>query len=202
MEKTDDKLQHLGNLNFKEFFHLFGKIQIKVFISLISSTLIFSIFIFKLGQLYQTRGEAISLYRLFDLTLELEKYEANNSKIIYSDIYLLESKDHISPIPDKAYLEIRKYTKANDTKKIGLIHAYKPDMKPVPRVSFPGFIKKAYANEKFEWYGHANDRNFTEKYTNQKTIRRYYDDGWILEYKVDKKRKSILSSFRWIKKGD
>jgi hypothetical protein len=199
MKNINDELKNLKNLNFKEFFHLFGKIQIKVFISLISSTLIFSIFIFKVGQLYQARGEALSLCRIFSLSLELEKGEPDNKKINYRDIYLLASKDP-SPIPGKAYLEIRKFNKEGGTEIIGLIHAGKPKMKPVPTVGLLESAKKAYAAEKFNWYGHKSNRQFSEKYVKHNTIRRYYDDGWILEYKVDQNRKSIPSTFRWIKK--
>jgi hypothetical protein len=49
MKNINDEIKNLKNINFKEFFQLLGKIQIKVFISLISSILIFSIFIFKGG---------------------------------------------------------------------------------------------------------------------------------------------------------
>jgi hypothetical protein len=201
MKNINDEFRNLKNLNFREFFHLLGKIEIKVFISLISSTLIFSIFIFKVGQLYQTKGEALALCRLFSLSLELEKGAAEDKKIKYRDLYLLESEDP-SPVPGKAYYEIRKYNEEGGTEIIGLIHAGKPEMKPVPIVGIPEFTKTAYAEVKFQWYGHKNNRNFTEKYVSPNTIRRYYDGGWVLEYKVDKKRKSITSSFRWIKKDD
>ena len=45
-----------------------------------------------------------------------------------------------------------------------------------------------------------NNYDFNEKYTDRYTIRRYYDDGWILEYKVDETGRSISDSFRWIEK--
>jgi hypothetical protein len=134
------------------------------------------------------------------LSLELEKGETENKKINYRNIYLLESEDP-SPVPGKAYLEIRKYNNEGGTEIIGLIHAVKPDTKPVPAVGFLEFTKRAYAAERFQWYGHKNNRRFAEKYIGHNTIRRYYDDGWVLEYKVDQKRNSIPSSFRWIKKG-
>ena len=200
MKDINDEIKNLKNLNFKEFFHLLGKIQIKVFISLISTALIFSFFIFKVGQQYQVRGEALSLCRLFSLSLELEKGEADNERIKYRNIYLLESEDP-SPIPGKAFLEIRKYNEEGGSESIGSVHAIKPKRKLMPSVGFSSFTKTAYAAEKFQWYQHKNNRNFTEKYISKYTIRRYYDDGWVLEYKVDKKRKSIHSSFRWIRKG-
>lgn len=202
METIDDKLNNLGNLNFKEFFQMLGKIQIKVFISIISSFLIFSYFIFKLGQQYQVSGEALSLDRPFSLNLEVEKDSSGNNKIKLDDLYLVEIKDP-PPIPDKAFLEIRRYNgEEGGTEKVGSINADKPKIKTVPRVSLPELTKKAYAGENFDWYGHRHNRNFSEKYTNSNTIRRYYDDGWVLEYKVDKKGKSIPSSFRWIRKKD
>jgi len=174
--------------------------QIKVFISLISSFIIFSFFVFKLGQQYQVSGEALSLNRLFSLNLVIEKSENENKKINFRDLYLLESKEP-SPIPGKAFLEIRRYNDDGGTEKIGSIHAVKPGIKPVPRVSLPEWTRNAYAADNFEWHGHKHKRNFSEKYINSNTIRRYYDDGWVLEYNVDKKGNSISSSFRWIKKG-
>lgn len=200
METIDDRLNNLGTLNFKVFFRILGKMQIKVFISLLSSFLICSFFVFKLGQQYQVSGEALSLHRLFSMNLELGKDATGNKKINFRDLYLLESKVP-SPIPGKAFLEIRRYNEEGGTEKVGSIHAVKPDIKPVPRVSLPELTKTAYAAGKFNWHGRMHNRNFSEKYTSKKTIRRYYDDGWVLEYKVDNNGNSIGSSFRWIKKG-
>jgi len=200
MEKIDDRLNKLGTLNFKDFFRILGKMQIKVFISLISSCLIFSFFVFKLGQQYQVSGEALSLNRLFSLNLELGEDAAGNKKINIRDLYLLESQVP-SPIPGKAFLEIRRYNEEGGTEKVGSIHAVKPKIKLVPRVSLPELTRSAYAAG-FNWHGRKHKRNFSEKYTSKKTIRRYYDDGWVLEYKVDNNGKSITSSFRWVRKRD
>jgi hypothetical protein len=79
------------------------------------------------------------------LSLELEKGEADNEKINHRDIYLLESEDP-SPIPEKAYLEIREFNREGGTERI--IYAGKPEMKQVAIVGFHEFTKKRKAPKK------------------------------------------------------
>ena len=66
---------------------------------------------------------------------------------------------------------------------------------------FLNLTKSAYAgSHQFRWHNHKKNLRFKEKYTDKNTVRRYYDDGWVLEYQLDEKGISIPSSFKWIKK--
>ena len=58
----------------------------------------------------------------------------------------------------------------------------------------------AYAQQTFEWYGYENNYDFHEKYIDELTIRRFYGDGAVLEYKVNSQGASIPSTFKWIKR--
>lgn len=60
-------------------------------------------------------------------------------------------------------------------------------------------VEKVYAQVEFDWNGYENKRNFHEKYINKNTVRRYYNDGAILEYKVAPNGSSIPKTFKWIK---
>jgi hypothetical protein len=91
-----------------------------------------------------------------------------------------------------------------DIQQIGLIVAQRCPIKNIlPFFSNSNnLFKVAYAqSSSFNWYGHQNNRNFKEKYVDNKTVHRIYNDGWILEYKLDATGRSIPSSFIWVEKG-
>lgn len=59
-------------------------------------------------------------------------------------------------------------------------------------------IEKAYAQTNFKWYGYSSNYQYTEKYIDENTVERTYDDGAILRYEMDNQGNSIPLSFRWI----
>ena len=51
----------------------------------------------------------------------------------------------------------------------------------------------------FSWKGHGGDNDYREENRNIDTIYRYYRDGCILAYNVDRNGRPIRDSFDWIK---
>ncbi len=89
-----------------------------------------------------------------------------------------------------------------ETINIGKIISQKGKIKSSPFFGIIGSInifQNAHAQEEFQWYGHGKNFKFYERIYSGDTIKRYYDDGWILEYKVDEYGSSIRGSYKWIK---
>jgi hypothetical protein len=195
MQDINKIIDELKSLNFRQFFKIIGKIRIKVFISIIAAFLIYTFFMFKAGQIYQVTAIAIPLCSPFDMALKIDEREISLEKI-----YFVKCPNY--PGTKKMIaLELRRIIKFAETEKVGTAIV---NREAVQKFSIPeaiSFISTAYAQNSFNWEGHEKNYNFKEKYKKSDTIRRYYKDGWVLEYKVDKNGRSIPSSFRWIKKG-
>lgn len=69
---------------------------------------------------------------------------------------------------------------------------------PMPH-EFSGFGMIYAKGSSFDWKSHEGDNNYSEEFVNKNTIHRYYRDGCILAYNLDKNDKPIQNSFRWIK---
>jgi hypothetical protein len=123
-----------------------------------------------------------------------------NTEVDLKRIYLVP-EDYITE-EDQFYLQIRRMDEHRNIVPMGNIVAQKGRVIDLPRA--PGFfaISAAYAQLGFNWYGHDENYQFCEEYIDRFTIRRYYDDGWVLEYNVDEQGHSIPSSFRWIAMGN
>ncbi len=51
----------------------------------------------------------------------------------------------------------------------------------------------------FSWRGHEGDNNYREESVDKNTIYRYYRDGCILSYNIDRNGRPVRDSYRWIK---
>jgi hypothetical protein len=110
-----------------------------------------------------------------------------------------------SPSSDTMMLSLRQVQSAFDIVQVGQVVATvnKESALPIWKWLFSSInVKNAYAQAEmvFEWNGHEKDFKFKEKHKDNNTVHRYYADGCILEYKMDKNRRSIPESFRWIKR--
>ena len=126
------------------------------------------------------------------------KIEINGNDHHLKQITLLEDPN---PMPEgKIRLQIRAVSSDPFViNNIGLIVAQKAKVNKDFIFDTLEIVKKAWG-QSFNWEGHENNINYKEVYINKTTIRRYYSDGWILQYNVDSNGNSIPSSFQWIKK--
>jgi hypothetical protein len=165
--------------------------------------LTYTLFVFKFGQKLQVTETAIPLNRPFDMKIKPEK---NGHPFDLRNIVLSIDKDYPAVDEAQSALKITKINQDNPTEieVIGNIIAQRTKFKSFPFIGISSSIEdygNVYAQERFQWYGHENDYQFYEVTVNRDTMRRCYDDGWILEYKLDRMGHSIPESFKWVKKG-
>ena len=160
----------------------------------ISTILGYTAIVFILGQYFQVSETAIPLDQPFDMRIEI-----NGSDHHLKQITLLEDPN---PMPEgKIRLQIRAVSSNPFViNNIGLIVAQKAKVNKDFIFDTLEIVKKAWG-QNFNWEGHENNLNYKEVYKNKTTIKRYYSDGWILQYNVDSNGNSIPSSFQWIKRG-
>lgn len=142
-----------------------------------------------------------------DIDIDLSELSQNPEEPLkLEDIYLMQ-EDSTGVPSDTIRLDIRKIIPkpTRPIKSIGTILAKKPD-----EISFPLDVKEmtnfdliptALAQEQFRWFGRENNFDFYEKKINEKTIRRYYYDCWVLQYSIDSNGDSIEGSFVWVRQG-
>ncbi len=191
-------------------------------ISLSSLSLIlgYTKLVFSLGVSHQYKETAIEVRKKFHLTIEnlQDKGIALEGKIINIDnIFLAEYLVYEgSGNGNKVYKLHRINPRIpSDIKIIGSVST---DDKTTTKTTNPidflqeitnftsqsisnfSLIEIAHAQQEFNWYGYEDNYDFQEKYTDEYTVRRSYDDGAILEYKIDLNGSSIPESFKWIER--
>ena len=202
MSKKDfaEILNDMEGLTIGQIFRLIAKLKYSTAAILISFVFAFFGTAFAIGKYMQEKETAVMLESPFSMRIEIaeKKYDFSN---------LTLTKDPSMPPPEegKVILSLREIQSAFDIIPVGLVVA-KVDPNKAKSVwqviiSQADVSNKAYADTpiNFDWRGHENDYNFTERFIDPSTIQRTYSDGCILEYDVDKGRRSVHSSFRWVK---
>lgn len=213
-----DFLNSHENLSIRDLLVVLVNIRISVIITIASIMTGCSLAIYDFSAKRQINSLGLPLKQPFHMaikSLNLENMQSNETdgksipnienQIVLKDVYLVEDDNKTGLSKDEIRLYIQKTIDPGlfkDSKIIGKILARKVDKVTKPwHFSKLSFEEPAYAQERFRWYGREKNRNFYEKRINLKTIRRYYHDCWILEYKIDRSGRSIQSSFNWIRKG-
>lgn len=126
----------------------------------------------------------------------------------FTSLTLTKDPSMLPPAEDRVVLSLREIKSAFDIIPVGKVVAQVEENKitgfwSIILSSVPSPVEEANArpNASFDWNGHQNDYKFKESFISEDTVNRYYSDGCVLEYKVDRNRRSIPSSFRWISKS-
>ncbi|WP_019501496.1 hypothetical protein [Pseudanabaena sp. PCC 6802] len=202
--KSDDEysINDPREMTLRQLISSFSRVKISALLSIAGIFLAYSFAVFQLGCWLQNQRTAIALNRPFDMYLNLGQDNVReltkSSKLELRNLILLQG-EYIPVQEDRFLLKLRKIVDY-DTIAVGNIIAQKGKIIDTPHISNWFAMQGAYAQQKFEWYGHEKNYRFREEFIDNHTIRRYYDDGWILEYKIDSQGRSILSTFRWIQR--
>lgn len=203
------KLDNLDKITLSELFGVFAHVKIKALwtigLGFISYTSVVSIAAMSI----QESKTAIALRDPFDISIRKDAIEnctdssKNKNLLRCKKIYLVEQ--HSPSDAKQLHLELRIADEHSPmTAGLGTILAKKRVKRKVPFLPITLDISQPVLaqskQDRFNWNGHKNNFEFYEKYISRNTIRRYYKDGWILEYKVDQNKRSILSTFIWIRK--
>lgn len=192
-------LNNTKDLTLGQIFKLIMKIKYKVILVFVATFLTITGSAYVAGQASVKQEAAVMLESPFSMRIALD----NNSHD-FNNLTLMEDPMLPSPSPDKMALSLRQIQSAFDIVKVGQVVATinREDALPIWKWLFSSInIEEAHAQTKmiFNWSGHEKDYNFKEYYKDDYTVHRYYADECILEYKVDKNRRSIPESFRWVK---
>ncbi|WP_019507843.1 hypothetical protein [Pleurocapsa sp. PCC 7319] len=192
-------------ITFSQLINSFSRIKINALLYLTGIFLAYSVALFQLGCLLQKQTTAITLRKPFEMYLNLDRDSLDelrdNSSLELTKVYLLKGEPEFLHDPeDRALLEVRRINNNYSTVPLGNIIAQRGKILDMPKIPRFFSLSAAYAQQDFEWYGHENNYQFREEFIDRHTIRRYYDDGWVLEYKIDEQGRSIQSTFKWIKR--
>lgn len=212
-----DLVNEYEKISLMQLFSIVTKIKITALLSIVTLFFGYSLILYQFSAKMQINKIGISLKKPFNMVieelkvgdLELDKKvdqrldSAQFKEIVLKDIHLVSENDRTGLDDDEVRLRVRKINRAaiKDTKDIGKILAKKSDEVTIPLFNRINLMDSAHAQSNFRWYGHEDNFDFYEEQIDKYTIRRYYSDCWILEYKIDHQRRSIPNSFVWIKKG-
>ena len=205
--KIEEVLNDIEQLTLGELVKILSKLRIRVILSII--IMIFGVLygVFKTGQYFQLQETAVAMQLPFEMTIEKSAIteiiqETAQSRITIEKLVL--AKNPLFPSIDNKSIgfNLHKINKPSDIQVIGSLVAQKQKIKKLfPWLSQIEIVHTIYAQNNFNWHDHENIYRFREEYIDKNTIWRYYEDGWILEYKIDGNGRSIPSSFRWVKQG-
>jgi hypothetical protein len=178
-----------------QLLHLLSNLRLSLYFSLGTILLSMAGFVFLAGQHTSERSIAVTLESPFAMRLEM-----NGQTVDFPRLTLMRDPALLSPSEGRLPFSLREIRSDFDIVPIGQILARTPP--PRRPWFFLGSSSGLQADTPtdFDWNSHQNDLNFREVFSDARTVHRYYSDGCILEYKVDDRRHSIPSSFRWPKR--
>jgi len=198
-DNFSEVLNNTKDLTLGQIFKLITKIKYRVMIMFVAIFMTVTGSAYVAGQASVKEDTAVMLHSPFSMRIAL-----NNNTHDFENLTLIEDPVLPNPSSDTMMLSLRQIQSAFDIVQVGQVVARveKDSALPIWDWLFSSIdVKNAYAKPKmsFNWNGHENDYKFKEKYIDKHTIHRYYSDGCVLEYKIDDNRRSIPSSFKWIK---
>ncbi len=193
----EEVINNIDNLTLGQVFKLIKKIKYRVLFSFITFLITILGGTFAAGRYTQGKSTAILLQSPFAMRIELA-----NKTYDFSNLIVVEDPTDPFVEEGKTALSLREIRDEFDIIPIGKIIAkISSEKAPWSYIIKSEMIEKGYGftAAEFNWNGHKNDYNFKEVFVSKTTIYRTYSDGCILAYDVDEGRKSMPSSFRWIK---
>ena len=210
--KKPNIISNIEELSLKQASEIVKSLSLKALISIMTLFIGYTTLIFLSGQVFQANMMVVEFERPFGITMNhpfstqlVKKLE--NGEFPYPDLIATPDYSFNNGDENKIIAKLRLRRSENDGPiydEIGTLITDKNNITSTfGNISY-SLLGKAYAQddakEDFDWENHKNNYDFYEKFVNKTTIHRYYDDGWILEYKVDRQGQSISSSLKWVKK--
>ena len=203
MKKKDfsEILNNSNSLTIGQIIKLVLKIKYRVLIGFIIAFLAITGSAYVAGQAIVKQEAAVMLRSPFSMRIT----DINGNIHDFEKLTLIEDPTLLSTNADKITMSLKQIKSDFDIIQVGLIIA-KASKENVPFIwewLFSSISpKSAHARTEkiFSWNGHNGDYSFKEQHQNEHTIYRYYLDDCVLEYKINKNRRSIPASFRWVKK--
>ena len=201
MEERDfsDFLNNTKDLTIGQIFKLISNLKYKVLLMFFATFIAVTGSAYVAGKAAATQETAVMLQAPFSMRINIE-----NKNYDFKHLTLVEDPMLPKLEEDTIMLSLREVQSAFDIVPRGQIVAkvHKDHVPAIWKWLFSSIeIPKAHAKEAvFDWNGHGKDMRYKEKHEDDHLVHRYYTDECILEYMMDSNRRSIPSSFRWIKK--
>ena len=193
-------MEDLEDLTLGHLLHTLKRLKISALVSIITLTLTVLSSAFVAGRLSQSKQTAVSLQTPFALRLVKD-----GTKLDYERLLLLKDPTQVPPTTDTEVLVLREVLDEFDVVPIGVVIAQTPHTETTwPLSWFAGIeerslIDSAWADAGFDLGPHKGDFKYVEVFVDPETINRAYSDGCVLEYRLNKSRRSDQTSFKWIK---
>ena len=199
-------MEDLEDKTVKGIFQSIGRLSLKKIVSIVTVSITVLSAVFFLGRYSYQKEAAVLLDSPFSMRVVVNSH--NND---FDSVTLTRDPTFPTKEQGKVALSIRQIQGEFDIVQVGVIIA-SVEPSELTKVwarfaSLTSLESLAYAeSNKFDWHGHnpmkaekSLDDTYSETFVSKDTVNRLYVDGCILEYKVDANRRSIPSSFKWIK---
>ena len=192
-------MEDLEDLTFGHLLRTLKRLKVSALVSIITLTITVLSGSFVAGRLSQSKQTAVSLQTPFALRLTKD-----GTSLDYKRLLLLKDPTQVPPTADTEVLVLREVLDEFDVVPIGIVVAQVPHTETTwPLSWFAGIeeplMNTAWADAGFDLGPHKGDFNYTERFVDAETINRTYSDGCVLEYRVNRSRRSDQSSFKWVK---
>jgi hypothetical protein len=195
-----DVLNNMKDLTIGQILKLVLKVKYKTVIMLLGIIAIGLGGAFTAGKYSQQKETAVMLESPFAMRIVIDDVNYD-----FENLTLIKDPTKISITEDKIVLSLREIKSPFDIQQVGNIVA-RVEIEKISKFwdifvnNSIDIVSESHAKDnEFDWNGHENDLNFTERFVEKDTVNRYYSDGCILEYRVDENRRSIPDSFFWIR---
>lgn len=192
----------VNEMTLKQIFQSIGKLKYKTIAAVVTLFIAIVSASFAIGRYTYQKDTAVKLETPFAMRIIVDDKQHD-----FDSLTLIRDPSLPTVSEDKLTLSLREIKSAFDIVQVGIVVARieKSELGNVWSIfsinMLPSVTSTAYAQPTaFNWYDHEKDMDFTEKFVDPETVNRKYNrDGCILEYKVDGSRRSVPSSFKWIK---
>lgn len=196
-EKLEQLVLNSKDLTILQIFKILINLKYKTIALFVTTFLSITGGAYMAGQSNAKQEAAVLLQSPFSMRIDLDgqKHDLEN-------LTLLEDPTLTSPSPDTMMLSLRQIRSSFDIIPLGQVlaqtNAHKKSLWDWVFAD-TSIITSAYAKDRvFSWNSHEQDFKFKEKHVSSTTIHRYYSDGCVLQYNLDKNKRAIPSSFVWI----
>jgi len=179
------------------------RLKISVIIIIISTFFSYSSVLFMLGVATSKKDTGIDLQRPFDMRLKLTKIQ----ELYLTDLTIFKNPYVAAPETKKDVKFFVLFRDLGDMQneqvgtikvKVKEINIFQYTWKNL--FSFNNNSSDLFAADSiFDWGDKRNDKEYSQELTSPEKVVRTFDDGSILEYKINASGKAIAGSYKWIK---
>lgn len=187
----------------KQVISTISKLKITTIITIISILFSYSSILFMLGVYSSKRDAGIDLQRPFDMRLKL----THAQELYLTDLTIFKNPFVAAPETKKDVKffvlfrdlgEMQNEQVGTIKVKVKEVNIFQYTWKNL--ISLNSIASNLYAATSiFDWGDKKNDKEYSQEFVASKTIQRVFDDGSVLEYKVDSSGKAVAGSYKWKK---